>query len=194
MIAITPAFFTGYLGFQLGSIVGILFSAPSWVRVVWGLLGLTLSVVVAIGVWIVRNPVPSVDLDRNRLRIRGRSLPLSEVNVARVLMNVRTSATGRTTTPTLSGIRIGATGGPQISIALHHGDADADQRVYRERLAEVIRRSDIRYPTSSYDPTGKFARYNFPENLDKEAALALVLGDADPSDPPVAGDEAPNRV
>ena len=50
-------------------------------------------------------------------------------------------------------------------------------------LREVVERSAIRMPSSPDDPRGAFARYNFPDNITKEDALALIEKPPDVGDP-----------
>jgi len=59
-----------------------------------------------------------------------------------------------------------------------------DERT-RNALAEAIRRTAIAMPVSKDDPTGRFARYNFPVNITLEDAVAVVLA------PPAKGDALP---
>lgn len=50
-------------------------------------------------------------------------------------------------------------------------------------LREVVERSSIRMPSSPDDPRGAFARYNFPDNVTKEQALALIERPPDVGEP-----------
>jgi hypothetical protein len=59
-----------------------------------------------------------------------------------------------------------------------------DERT-RELAAQVIRASSIAMPVSKDDPTGSFARFNFPTSITKEEALAVV------ESPPAFGDPLP---
>jgi len=52
-------------------------------------------------------------------------------------------------------------------------------------LQDMLRQSNVAIPTSTDDPTGKFARYNFPDHLTKADAIELV------EHPPTIGDELP---
>jgi hypothetical protein len=42
-------------------------------------------------------------------------------------------------------------------------------------VAEVLKRTSSVMPTSEYDPSGRFAKYNFPSNVTREEAIDLVL-------------------
>ena len=42
------------------------------------------------------------------------------------------------------------------------------------RTSAALERSTIAQPTSSHDPSGRFARYNFPGTLSRDEAVALV--------------------
>jgi hypothetical protein len=52
-------------------------------------------------------------------------------------------------------------------------------------VAEIVRRSNIAVPQTPNDPTGRFARYNFPASLNRDDALEVVLN------PPTMDDPAP---
>jgi hypothetical protein len=52
----------------------------------------------------------------------------------------------------------------------------------RGQIAEVLRRSAVHFPSSPYDPSGRFARFNFPNHLDREDAVELVLNPPGPAD------------
>lgn len=57
-------------------------------------------------------------------------------------------------------------------------------------VQELVRQSNISMPTSHDDPTGRFARYNFPTHVTRAEALELLehppaFADAIPIPPPV---------
>ena len=57
-------------------------------------------------------------------------------------------------------------------------------------VQDLVRRSSIAMPTSHDDPTGRFARYNFPTHVTRAEALELLehppaFADAIPIPPPV---------
>ena len=59
-----------------------------------------------------------------------------------------------------------------------------------ELIQDLVRQSSILMPTSHDDPTGRFARYNFPTHVTKAEALELLehppaFADAIPIPPPV---------
>jgi hypothetical protein len=57
----------------------------------------------------------------------------------------------------------------------------------RASVLRVLGESSIAFPASSTDPSGRFARTNFPRNVDKQTAIALV------TDPPHFGDALPTE-
>jgi hypothetical protein len=71
---------------------------------------------------------------------------------------------------------------------LRDGDRIVARAEARELLAQVLAASSIQIPTDRYDPKGKFARYNFPENVTRDQAVQLVLAPPAPDDPlPIVG-------
>jgi len=66
---------------------------------------------------------------------------------------------------------------------------DAKQQTLEPEVAalvqDLLRQSNIQMPVSPDDPKGRFARFNFPTNVTKEEALALV------AHPPTPTDELP---
>jgi hypothetical protein len=63
---------------------------------------------------------------------------------------------------------------------------DAKQRTLDPEVAalvlDMLRQSNIELPTSPDDPSGRFARYNFPRNITKDEALELVAHPPLPAD------------
>ena len=66
---------------------------------------------------------------------------------------------------------------------------DAKQQTLEPEVAalvqDLLRQSNVQMPVSPDDPKGRFARFNFPTNVTKEEALALV------AHPPTPTDELP---
>ena len=56
----------------------------------------------------------------------------------------------------------------------------------RELVAEILRRSSVTIPPAApdpYDPTGKFAWMDHPNNLNKEEAIEYVLHTPESGEP-----------
>ncbi|MCU1440097.1 MAG: hypothetical protein JWP85_1094 [Rhodoglobus sp.] len=83
-------------------------------------------------------------------------------------------------------LRFGARDKLDLVAPLRDGERILLPHATRDALALVIEASSVRLPVDRYDPQGRFARYNFPENVTREEAIALVL------DPPAPGDSLPN--
>jgi hypothetical protein len=64
---------------------------------------------------------------------------------------------------------------------------DARQRTLDPEVAalvqDLLRQSNIHMPVSPDDPSGRFARFNFPRNVTKDEALDLVAHPPTPADP-----------
>lgn len=136
--------------------------------------GAAVGIVIVVS-WLRRRPV-EVNLSQGLMRSGRRTTTFDELTEAR--LGVSTSRIRRIVALTLrtaSGVRasvmLRGPGGRVIS--------PRDAAV----LTEVIERSNVRMPTSRDDPNGAFARYNFPDNVTKETALALIEHPPDLGDP-----------
>ena len=109
-----------------------------------------------------------VDLRRGVLRAGRRSVPLRDVTWAKVVLR---DPTGRTPAAVLT---FGADGGPRVAVLVHdaRGAVASDDEL--AVVAAALGRTSITVPRSAADPTGRFARYNFPGRVTKEDAIALV--------------------
>ena len=117
----------------------------------------------------LRYPQPFADFESARLQVGRRVVPFSDIDWARFeVVTIR----GRRARLTLM---FGALGGPRVIFNVSSEGRWAMTPATRELVARVIRQSRIEMPTSSYDPSGHFARYNFPSNLDKQMALTAVM-------------------
>jgi hypothetical protein len=151
----------------------------------WG-IGLTVmlgSLIVIFAVTILvlnrRTAQPWADFDADRLRVGRRVVHFAELDWA-------------TLTPTT----VDGWGGLMLhfgsdrvrcAFALRSRDDKALDLDTRRLVAEVLRRSSIAYPASSYDPTGRFSRYNFPNHLNRDDAVAVTLNPPSPGEPlPIA--------
>ncbi|MFD1713219.1 hypothetical protein ACFSBZ_01935 [Amnibacterium flavum] len=156
-----------YVIFQLGSAVARASGFPS------GLIAVPLVVVVLAALatvilkWLV--PQPWANFDTSEFRTGRRVVPMSELDWAKVeYLPARSNRTNgmllRFGSPRLRAV---------FSLRSARGQT-IDEDLARH-LAEVIERSSIEVPKSSYDPTGKFARYNFPGSVGKADAITLLL-------------------
>jgi hypothetical protein len=149
-------------------------------------LALVVAVGVTVGIFAVitlirnaRAPQPWIDLDSGQLRAgTRRPIPLGQVDRA-VLTTTPVGTGGRVLV-----LRLTAEEARVEFILRDRQDATLDP-VSSAVLAEALRRTSIAMPTSIHDPSGRFARYNFPGHVDRDDAVALV------EDPPAAGDPLP---
>jgi hypothetical protein len=119
----------------------------------------------------IRYPRPFVNFAIGRIRAGRRTVDLAEINWARFGIFSNHGKREHIT------IAFGAPDGPRFVFIAGPGRR-AIAEATRELVAEVIRRSEIEYPASPYDPAKRFARYNFPTNLDKATALRVVTDPA----------------
>jgi hypothetical protein len=131
-----------------------------------------------VGLVLVFRPLPTANFAKREIRIRGRKLPFDEITVC----------LGEVVTATRSGrsvvaLRFGRQQGLRASVILYAGTSPTLDVVARERLADVLRASNIQMPTSKYDPTGAFAHYNFPGYLTRDEAVEMALTPPKPGDP-----------
>ena len=146
-------------------------------------LTLVLSVlVVAAGlgvVTLVRNavyPQPWVNLDTDQLRAgRHEPIPLSAVDRALIPVDPATRSDVLVLRLTGRGARV------EIVLRDRRGPSLGPDDTHA--LAEAVRRTAVAIPTTSYDPTGRFARYNFPGHVDRDSAVALVESPPAPGQP-----------
>jgi hypothetical protein len=125
-----------------------------------------------------RFPRVCVDLATDRIRIGRRELPLRDLIWAR--LDARPYVASRRRTLHL---RISAGLHPQALFDLTATGRRALTAQDRALLVEVLERSDVDVPKTRDDPTGRFARYNFPNNVSKADAIALVVDTPGPGDP-----------
>lgn len=146
------------------------------------LLGVALTAAVFAVVTLIRNaryPQPWVDLDSGQLRAGDhRPIPLSDVDRA-VLITTVVGKGGRVLV-----LRLLAEEARVEVIVRDRRDATLDP-ISTAVLAEALRRTSVAMPTSIHDPSGRFARYNFPGHIGRDDAVALV------EHPPAAGEPLP---
>jgi hypothetical protein len=120
----------------------------------------------------------AIDLAGRRLRIRHGVVPFEQIERAELVGLSDGDRAGLL-------LKIGRRRGPAASILLRERSTPVLDDARRDLLIEVIRASSIAPPASPHDPTGKFARFNFPGMLDKAGAEQVVR------DPPAPGEPAP---
>lgn len=126
-----------------------------------------------------RYPQPWVDLDADLLRAgRRRSIPLASVD--RAVLSTTIAGTG----VRVLVLRVVAQEARVEFILRDRKDATLDP-TSTAVLAEALRRTSIAMPTSIHDPSGRFARYNFPGHVGRDDAVALV------EHPPATGEPLP---
>ncbi|MET0589710.1 MAG: hypothetical protein ABWZ77_00910 [Naasia sp.] len=167
----------------------ILEPLPSWGRLlVTAIPGLALSA----GVLLLLHrlsPQPLIDYERDRVRIGRRTVEMRELDRATLFAIDDKRGTKRTATLVIEG------GKAKFGVVLHEGSKSLEPE-FRQRLSELLRRSSVAVPVSKDDPTGRFARYNFPGSLSKEEAIAVALDPPGPGDPlPIlGGTPVPDRL
>lgn len=180
--AVTPlnGIMLGIVPINLGTTTARSFDISIW----WGfLMALGAIVPVFLVLYLVqrlRYPQAWVSFDRNELRAGRRVVPLADIVWARLEMFDRKRAHTRMLT-----LRFGAEGGPRASVRLRGRTAQTLPTAVTDIVAEIIRRSSIAVPQTPNDPTGRFARYNYPGSLGRADALEVVMN------PPTIDDPAP---
>lgn len=166
--------------FNLGSALVRGLDVSAW----WGLLlslGTSLPVVLVLYlVQRLRYPQPWVNVDTGELRAGRQVAPLSDITWARLDLVDRPRSQTRILT-----LRFGAAHGPRASVRLRNRRGQAAPAAVTALVSHIVRHSSIAVPQSSADPTGRFARYNFPGFLSRADALEVVLN------PPTILDPAP---
>ena len=110
----------------------------------------------------------AVDLRRGLLRAGRRTVPLTTVTWAKVVVRDESSRSPAAL------LTFGAEGGPRVAVLVRDADGTVLPDDQRAVVASALSRTSITVPRSSADPTGRFARYNFPGRVTKEDAIALV--------------------
>ena len=119
-----------------------------------------------------------VNLRSDEFRFGRTVLPFADVT--RGLLGV--SDTGRSRVLELN---FGHPGELMMVAPLISGDKRQLDPSTRVLLGNALERTSIAMPADRYDPNGRCARYNFPENVTKEQTVDLVFN------PPMPGEELP---
>jgi len=141
--------------------------APAWAKVLI-LLG---SAVVILGITVfIRarfSDAPYVNFGTRMLRRGRREFSFDEVNVAAIPGAMTADPAGA------HFLKFGVDHGPQLRVLLQRGPQGISD-ASRARLLAVLRDSNIGMPVDPHDPKGKYARYNFPDNVTRDQAIDIV--------------------
>ena len=175
LIYVLPA---GFLGLFAARVVVDVFAAdaPPWAQIVL-VVGVAASIlsVAALVVARVRRAL-YVNFSERLIRIRRTVVRFEEINVAAI------EGAGAGNAGNAYVLRFGVDKGVSARVPLQRGPKGMSDES-RQRLLTVLRASNIGMPSDSYDPHGKFARYNFPENVTKEQVLDIVENHPEPYGP-----------
>lgn len=171
LLGTASAFFSKSAGDSPVDLFGLI-AVPIWF-VLWATIA---AVVWNVVLWL--NAPFAVDLRGRRLRIGRRVVPFAEITRAELVPVPNDDEAGLL-------LKLARGRRPSVSVLLRERATPVLDDARRDLLIEVIRASSIARPVSPHDPTGKFARFNFPGMLDKAGAEQVVR------DPPAPGEPAP---
>lgn len=172
----------------VGVVLFVVYGGMQATRLLWTVVPLPLAlvaaaVVVAMVLLLItsirnlRYPQPWVNLDTGELRARRRVVSLQDVDRATIPVDPEL----RRDVLILRLLAAHA----RVEIIVRDRRGPALDRVSSDALVEALRRTSIAMPTSSNDPTGRFARFNFPGHISREDAIALA------AEPPAVGAPLP---
>ncbi|MET4638111.1 hypothetical protein [Mycetocola sp. 2940] len=124
----------------------------------------------------LRFPQPWVNFDTGEIRTGRYTASFVDIDFARLFAAPKRGSRILT-------FQVGVTKGPQVIVRLRDAKDQLLAPETARLLTEVLRRSSVRMPQSNDDPTGRFARYNFPGYLTLEDAIAVVESPPGPKDP-----------
>lgn len=124
----------------------------------------------------LRFPQPWVNFDTGEIRAGRRTASFSEIDSAWLFAAPMKKAR-------VLPFQFGVAKGPQVIVRLRGAKNQLVDPDTARLLIEVLKRSNVRMPVSNDDPTGRFARYNFPGHLTLEDAIAVVEFPPGPRDP-----------
>lgn len=173
----------GIVPLNVGSAIARMMDISFW----WSLL-ITLGALVSVFLALyllqrLRYPQSWVNFDTDEFRAGRRVVSLADITWARLDVFDRRRTHNRMLT-----LRFGAHGGPRASVRLRGRSGRTLSASATEIVAAIVRHSNIAVPQTPDDPTGRFARYNFPGSLSRADALAVVLS------PPTMDDPSPVLV
>ncbi len=154
------------------------FQLWGWVAVPICFAGTGLVLAALWGVVLLQTRPFAIDVGRGRVRIRGRTLAFSDVDLAELDPVTNNE-------PDMLSLRFGRRRGRKTSLLVREGREAAITGERRAALLALIAGSSITRPSSPHDPEGTFARFNFPGTLDEAGAASVVV------DPPQVGEPGP---
>ena len=152
---------------------------PIWI-VVGGLAGILVLVFAA--TTIIRNrrwPTVEVNLANSELRVGDDAVPLASVTAAQLAV-----FPVRRRDPALA-LRLTSLKPARAEVFLRDRRGHTLPDDQRLLFTEAVRRTSIAMPVSRDDPSGRFARYNFPGHVSLEDTVQLIAR------PPSAGEALP---
>lgn len=154
------------------------FQTWGWIAVPIWFAGTGLFLAALWGLVLLQTRPFAIDVGRQRVRMRGRTLAFSDVDVAELDPFTNNE-------PDMLSLRFGRRRGRKVSLLVREGREPAITGERRAALLALIAGSSITRPSSPYDPKGTFARFNFPGTLDKAGAASVV------DDPPQVDQPGP---
>jgi hypothetical protein len=163
------AFLLPYIGWTLGPqlTLGMLRDLPFWLRATVALLVGFAVVTVILAIIAARSPGLLIRRDGRTVRIRGRVEPAEALDGARLL-------TDKASGPRNDLVLELAAGSRRTRLWLRSRDVILLDDEERTVLVAALERSAVAPPASSFDPSGRFARYNFPGSLTRDEVVGLV--------------------
>ena len=158
--------------------------ARGWHVSVWAVVGglAVALVLVFAATTVIRNrrwPTVGVNLGSSELRVGDHAVPLASVNAAQLAV-----FSVRRRDPALV-LRLTSVEPARAKVFLRDRRGHTLPDDQRMVLAEAVRRTSIAMPVSRDDPSGRFARYNFPGHVSLEDTVSLIAR------PPTAGEPLP---
>jgi hypothetical protein len=119
------------------------------------------------GIIRLTTPRPKADVATRRIVLGRKSITFDQIDTARleVIPGFQRQL----------GIRFGVTGSIQVVVVLRVGERLILTSAQRGVVLDMLDESHITMPDSKFDPTGNFARWNFPTNLTKQQAVEVVV-------------------
>jgi hypothetical protein len=112
----------------------------------------------------IRQPAPYADLSAETVRVRSRVTPFASFTTARRI------ETGRSKQVVLE---VSAPG-QKVLLELRDRLGRVTTDPTQDAIVTFLQGSSVSMPSSSDDPTGRFAHVNFPQHLTREQAIELA--------------------
>jgi hypothetical protein len=151
------------------------------------IISVTIAVVLAFAVlvgvaWWMRRRFPEVWVNpvARRIRVGNREAGWNDLTAAKLSTASLSPGAPRTLFLTLEG-----EGGLRAPVTLRRRDRLALTSAQRDLAVRMITDSRVEMPRAAEDPDGRFSRFNYPEHVSRDDAIALILR------PPRAGEDLP---